>query len=95
MYAGFRFVQLWGYPEGTEPTADTLIQHFVHSNVPEVGAVHFPAVAASPNGTADILNRVQSATVYAQRSNLMSIPTDCPQRGRRTLHAIFSRSLLC
>ena len=43
-----------------------------------VGQVNFPAVAASPNGTADVLNRIQSATVYAQRSNLMSIPTDCP-----------------
>ena len=42
------------------------------------GQVHFPAVTASPNGTADVLNRIQSATVYAQRSNLMSIPTDCP-----------------
>ena len=48
-----------------------------------MGQVNFPAVTASPNGTADVLNRIQSATVYAQRSNLMSIPTDCPQRERR------------
>ena len=76
MYAGFRFVQLWGLPAGVRPTAETLVQHFVHSDVPEVGVVHFPAVAAStPTHTVDILNRVQSATVYAQRSNLMSIPT--------------------
>jgi hypothetical protein len=84
MYAGFRYVQLWGLPAGVEPTKETLVQHFVHSDVPEVGAAQFPPmVAASPNGTADILNRLQSATVYAQRSNLMSIPTDCPQRERR------------
>ena len=82
-YMGFRFAQLWGLPEGVEPTTETLVQHFVHSDVPEVGTVHLPATTASPNGTADILNRVQSATVYAQRSNLMSIPTDCPQRERR------------
>jgi hypothetical protein len=83
MYAGFRFVQLWGLPEGVEPTTQTLVQHFVHSDVPEVGVVHLPRTVASPNGTPDVLNRVQSATVYAQRSNLMSIPTDCPQRERR------------
>ena len=33
---------------------------------------------AARQPTRDHLNRIQSATVYAQRSNLMSIPTDCP-----------------
>ena len=39
MYAGFRFVQLWGLPAGVVPTTETLLQHFVHSDVPPVGAV--------------------------------------------------------
>jgi len=39
MYAGFRFVQLWGLPAGVVPTVETLLQHFVHSDVPPVGAV--------------------------------------------------------
>ena len=79
--AGFRFVQVWGLAEvGIVPTEETLLQHFVHTDVAEVGKVQLPAMTASPDGTTDILNRVQHATLYAQRSNLYSIPTDCPQR---------------
>ena len=65
------------------PTPQTLVQHFLHTDVPVAGSVQLPPVSAVPNGTQDVLNRIQHATVYAQRSNLFSIPTDCPQRERR------------
>jgi len=82
-YAGFRYAQVWGLPKGMVVTTNTLVQHFVHTDVTVAGALQLPAVAAAPNGTADVLNAVQHAVVYAQRSNLWSIPTDCPQRERR------------
>lgn len=82
-YAGFRYAQVWGLPASLVPTADSLVQHFVHTDVPPTGGVWLPAVTATPGGTEDVLNRVQHAVVYAQRSNLWSIPTDCPQRERR------------
>ena len=34
-------------------------------------------------GTEDVLNGVHHLVRYSQLSNLMSVPTDCPQRERR------------
>lgn len=77
-YAGFRYVQMYGWPAGSpEPTVDTLLQHFVHSDVSRVGAIKLPAVEGTTRGVADILNTIQHITLYAQLSNLWSIPTDC------------------
>eukprot|EP00054_Salpingoeca_dolichothecata_P025500 m.179111 g.179111 ORF g.179111 m.179111 type:complete len:1109 (+) comp25377_c0_seq1:111-3437(+) len=84
MYAGFRFVEITGYPANGElPPLDTLVAHFVHSAVPVAGALQLPSMTATPNNTKDVLNRIHHATVSAQISNLFSIPTDCPQRERR------------
>eukprot|EP00665_Eupelagonemidae_sp_cell47_P006968 gene6968-3343_t len=89
--AGFRYAELWGLPASFRPTAATLaaicdpalVARFVHTDVPPAGAVDLGAVAGAPGGTPDVLNRVQRIVLYAQRSNLWSIPTDCPQRERR------------
>lgn len=31
----------------------------------------------------DLLNKIQNAVIWGQKSNLMSVPTDCPQRDER------------
>jgi len=98
-YHGFQFVEVFGMPKDGK-----LLCHFVHSDLPRVGRVLLPKVAArnSPealraqlldkssalverggSATADILNRVAEATRMATRSQLFSIPTDCPQREKR------------
>jgi alpha-L-rhamnosidase len=71
-YHGFRFVELTGYPG--VPNLDTLVAVHVSSAVPRNGLVSFNIPA---------LNQLQSNILYGQRSNLMSVPTDCDQRDER------------
>jgi alpha-L-rhamnosidase len=71
-YAGFRYMQLTGYP-GT-PDFKTLTAHFVHTDYELTGAISF----SDP-----MLDAVQHITRTAAMSNFQSIPTDCPQRERR------------
>lgn len=52
------------------PDESTLTAHFVHSAVPQSGDFS----SSSP-----LLNSVHHATRYASWSNLMDVPTDCPQ----------------
>lgn len=83
-YMGFRYVQLYGWPAGApDPTQDTLLQHFVHTDVARTGVVELAPVSGNTVGVPDLLNSIQHITLYAQLSNLWSIPTDCPQRERR------------
>ena len=61
-----------------------LTAHFCHSDLPRVGTVALPDVAAATDvGTPDILNEIYHITLCAQMSQLWSIPTDCPQREKR------------
>ena len=69
---GFRYVQLTNFP-GT-PDEGTFTAHFIHSNVEQTGAF---------NTDNDLLNNIQHCTRFASLSNLMDVPTDCPQRERR------------
>ena len=71
-YAGFRYIQLTGYP-GT-PDFKTLTAHFIHTDYEMTGSVSF----SDPD-----LDAVQHITRTAAMSNFQSIPTDCPQRERR------------
>lgn len=71
-YYGFRYVQLTNFP-GT-PDEGTFTAHFIHSNVEQTGAF---------NSDNQRLNNIQHMTRYASLSNLMDVPTDCPQRERR------------
>lgn len=69
-YHGFRHVEI----ESSEPvalTADNLTALFLHTAVAPVGAF-----ACSDT----LLNKIWEATMQSYRSNLHSIPTDCPQR---------------
>lgn len=69
-YHGFRHVEI----ESSEPvalTADNLTALFLHTAVTPVGTF-----ACSDT----LLNKIWEATMQSYRSNLHSIPTDCPQR---------------
>ena len=69
-YKGFRFVQLEG-PAGFVPKSDTLIAHFLHSNVSRSGEAQY-------HPTTSNFNTLQRAIHYTQLSNLVHTPTDCP-----------------
>lgn len=69
-YFGFRYIGVTGFP-GT-PSESALTAHFVHSAVPHSG--QFSSSSA-------LLDAVHHATRYSALSNLMDVPTDCPQVG--------------
>jgi len=71
-YHGFRYVELTGYPEN--PDLDTLEACFVHTDVERIGSFE----CSEP-----LINQIHKNVIYSQRANLMSIPTDCPQRDER------------
>lgn len=69
-YHGFQYVEV----ESSRPlelTAESLTGLFVHTDVEPVG--HFAC-------SSELLTRLWEATMQSYRSNLHSIPTDCPQR---------------
>jgi len=72
-YHGFRYVQVEGAPG--DLTVDNLEGRVVHSAVEPAGRF----VCSD-----SLLNRIHRNTVWSQRSNLYSIPTDCPVRDERT-----------
>jgi alpha-L-rhamnosidase len=71
-YHGGRYVQVTGLPGVL--TADHIEFHHFHSANAPRAAVNF----SSPT-----LNAIQTLAVGAQRSNMMSVPTDCDQRDER------------
>ena len=71
-YYGFRFVQVTNFPG--VPNEGSFLALFIHSDVPQTGSLTTDNHA---------INAIQHATRFASLSNLMDIPTDCPQRERR------------
>src|SRR3546814_2500614 len=71
-YHGFRYVEVTGYP-GT-PSADDIEAVVVHSACREVGGMDFP--------DAPLLQASWQNALWSQRSNFVTVPTDCPQRDR-------------
>jgi alpha-L-rhamnosidase len=71
-FHGFRYVEVTGLPG--KPAEDTLVGVALNSATPLVGAFE----CSSP-----MVNRLYSNTVWTQRANFISIPTDCPQRDER------------
>lgn len=71
-YHGFRYVELTGYPG--VPTMDTLRGRVVHTAVKQTGNF------ISSNS---LLNQMQQNFLWAFKTNLHSIPTDCSQRDER------------
>jgi len=71
-YHGFRYVEVKGYPG--EPPLDAVEGRFVHSDVERTGSF---------SSSDSLVNAVHRNVLWGQLSNLMSIPTDCPQRDER------------
>jgi alpha-L-rhamnosidase len=71
-YHGFRYVEVTGLPE--EPALDALVGRAFCSSAPPAG--HFEC--SSP-----LLNKLMENILWTQRANMMSVPTDCPQRDER------------
>ena len=71
-YHGFQFVEITGFP-GT-PSLKSIEGRVVHSAVPSRGSFLC---------SNDVINQIHQNTLWGQLSNLMSIPTDCPQRDER------------
>ncbi|HYW94132.1 MAG TPA: family 78 glycoside hydrolase catalytic domain, partial [Bacteroidales bacterium] len=71
-YHGYRYVQVEGFP-GT-PEKENLVALRFYSDAPESG--HFES-------SNTLLNKVWQNTLNGQKGNMMSVPTDCPQRDER------------
>jgi alpha-L-rhamnosidase len=71
-YHGFAYVEVTGFP-GTL-TLDDIDALHVASDIDVAGKVSFSSV---------VLSKLQDMAVNGQRSNLMSVPTDCDQRDER------------
>jgi alpha-L-rhamnosidase len=71
-YHGFRYVEVTGLP--SRPAADAVVGRVFHSASPEAGQF------ACSN---ELLNKIMHCVKWVQRANMMSVPTDCPQRTER------------
>lgn len=71
-YHGFRYVELTGFP-GT-PSLNSIEGRVVHSAVETRGSF----LCSHP-----LINQIHQNILWGQVSNLMSVPTDCPQRDER------------
>lgn len=71
-YRGFRYAEITGYP-GTPPKNTLVFEVF--------------NTATTPTGTFNcantMLNKLWQNITWSQRSNMHSLPTDCPQRDER------------
>jgi len=71
-YHGFRYVEVTGYPG--EPTKDALVA---------LAASTATRMTGEFECSSDLINRIQHNIIWGQRSNMYSVPTDCPQRDER------------
>ncbi len=71
-YHGFRYVEVTGFPGA--PVLENLEGCVVHSAVEPTGGF----ICSN-----SLINRIHKNILWGQLSNLMSIPTDCPQRSER------------
>ena len=71
-YHGFRYVEVTGLPY--TPIIDTLKGIVVHTDVKQKGSFLC---------SNQLINSIHRLVFWSQLSNLMSIPTDCPQRDER------------
>ncbi|HEU5028280.1 MAG TPA: family 78 glycoside hydrolase catalytic domain [Spirillospora sp.] len=71
-FHGFRYVEVTGYPG--ELTADDLEAVVVHSALRRTGRF---------SCSSELVNRLVENSVWSQKGNFLSLPTDCPQRDER------------
>ncbi|KAL4976034.1 bacterial alpha-L-rhamnosidase-domain-containing protein [Aspergillus desertorum] len=73
-FPGFRYVQVTGWPEETELSADSVTAIVVSSDIEQTGFF---------NCSNPLLNKLHENIIWSMRGNFLSIPTDCPQRDER------------
>ncbi len=71
-YHGFRYAEVTGLP--TAPGKDAVTALVFHTDAP------FAAQLKTGN---EMIDKLWSNILWGQRSNFMSVPTDCPQRDER------------
>jgi alpha-L-rhamnosidase len=71
-YHGFRYIEISGLP--AEPDSSTVLGLNFHNAAPETGTFRC---------SNETLNSIQANIENGQRSNMFSVPTDCPQRDER------------
>jgi alpha-L-rhamnosidase len=71
-YHGFRYVEISGLPN--EPDSETVIGLNYHNAAKESGTFEC---------SNELINTIQANIQNGQRSNMFSVPTDCPQRDER------------
>jgi alpha-L-rhamnosidase len=71
---GYRYVEVTGLPAGTTPTADTITGRAAWASGGQPGTL----TTSNP-----LVNQLQHNILWGTRSNMLSIPTDCPQRDER------------
>ncbi|MBD3228116.1 MAG: Bacterial alpha-L-rhamnosidase [Candidatus Lokiarchaeota archaeon] len=73
-YHGFQYVEVSGLKEGIKPPLEFITGCAIASDTPVVGS--FECSDRS-------INKLWSNIIWSQRGNLISVPTDCPQRDER------------
>ena len=71
-YHGARYVQVTGLPK--PPDKETVVSEVLHTAPPPAGTF---------TCSNDLVNRILTNVRWGLRSNLHSVPTDCPQRDER------------
>ncbi len=71
-YHGFRYVEVSGFPG--RPDKEALTGIVFHSDNPWIGSFEC---------SEELVNKIYKNITWGQRGNLMSVPTDCPQRDER------------
>lgn len=71
-YHGFRYVRISGYPGILEKSSIRKI--VLHTDLKKIGSFY----TSNP-----LLEKIHENITWSQRSNVMGIPTDCPQREER------------
>jgi alpha-L-rhamnosidase len=71
-YHGFRYVEVTGFPG--IPSINNLQGIVVHTDVEPIGSF---------SCSNQLINNIHKNILWTQVSNLMSVPTDCPQRDER------------
>ncbi len=71
-YHGFRYVQLEGFPG--KPDLKAIEGRVVHTSFEQHGSFEC---------SNELINKIQHACEWGERSNFHSVPTDCPQRDER------------
>ncbi|HWD91571.1 MAG TPA: family 78 glycoside hydrolase catalytic domain [Verrucomicrobiae bacterium] len=71
-YHGFRYVQISGLPSA--PTTNTLVAQVVHTAFEPAGSFRCAS---------ELLNRIETNTLWSYLNNFVGIPTDCPTREKQ------------